>query len=217
MIAIIGPSIGSAQNPIEVRLQAGSGPSLTLPDALESTANSFFGKSSGGFRINLTADDIFGDTDGARQSSGASYALSLRASQLIWSHSDMDIMWDAVMSVGQAHYKLPDGADPLPEPISVRFDFVTLTPRLYTQFERPLRGSSVWGLRSGGGVEVSRTRVAITSALLDVHDTSTHATGFVFTDAYYGWDSSHNGQIAFGVQIAPDSTFAFNLGVSASY
>ncbi|MCF2903384.1 hypothetical protein L0666_00150 [Octadecabacter sp. CECT 8868] len=211
------PTVGSAQHPIELRLQAGSGPSLTLPDALESAANSFFGPTPVGGGFNLSADDIFGETDGARQSSGASYALSLQASQLIWSRPDMDIMWDAMLSVGQAYYRLPEGAGPLIDPISVRFDYVTLTPRLYSQIERPVGGSGVWGVRSGGGVEVSRTRVAITSALLDVRDTSIHATGFVFTDAYYGWDSSYNGQIAFGVQVTQDKTFALNLGVSAAY
>lgn len=211
------PGLAAAQAPIGIQVELGSGPSLSLPKALEGAVSDFFGPPQDRLGFALNATDVFGSTDGRIFTGGLSYAISLRFSQEVAHYAPASIGWDVTFSTGRATVDLPDGAPPFVDPISIRFDYVAIVPRVFSSTEGTWSNIGTIGARFGVGSELTRVKTHITSALLDVNSERFLRTDFAFLEGYYQpefWDAT---ELTLGVSYAANKSIAFDFGAAYAF
>lgn len=90
------------------------------------------------------------------------------------------VWWAGTVAIGQNSYELPQGMGVLTDPTQIDVYNLTIQPELSISRKFNLGGIDVSG-GTGLGWQISRNRVTVQSALLDVTSNSTNAEPYVFT------------------------------------
>ncbi|MEO1551246.1 MAG: hypothetical protein AAFR93_12585 [Pseudomonadota bacterium] len=125
----------------------------------------------------LTSDDLF-DFDATPYERGDAIALTI-ARRWDQPMGGPAVLWAEVGgNAARLRYRLPEGLGILKDPIDLRINALGGTASFGLAVEGG--GDPVQGrLHFGAGVSVARVRTSVTSALLDVHDTSFVSEPFV--------------------------------------
>lgn len=208
-----------------VSLTVGQDDAFFIPPSLEATAEQFFRPKTGAAKTGSLFVDIDGDTlsHGSKtpysQSHSLQTRLSGRAELPLGRHVSLD--GGVTLAKGKSKYLLPVGAGVLIDPITIKFQTTSaeLEAGFSWRFDATDRLSTRFEL--GGGGSVARTRTHITSALLDVENTSNSKAGFIYTGVgvRLGQGSPHNPALSLNsrVKYYPRMGVSFQTGVSLEY
>lgn len=213
LVWVLWASFGMAQSRLAYSLEVGTGPSLSLIESLDQAAIGFFGEPTGDSIVQILRSDVFGSSNGPRQTGGSSVAGTLRVTQAVWSSRMLSLNWDAAFSIGRAKYVLPDGAGPFIQPITVDFEYYAVTPRVFGQFDY---GAGFSG-RAGLGLERMWVDTAITSKVLDIRDSGVFQTAFVFSEIQYRYNETSPGLVSLGIQYGANDSFALALALGVGF
>jgi len=172
-----------ASGPLKTSLSLGIGQAdaYYISPALEATAAQFFGPSTGNGGLVDIDKDTLSSSSSTPYRKTHTYQLRLTGQAELPLGTYLSLTGGLTLAKGRSRYLLPKGAGVLSDPITIRFDTTTAEVETGLAWQFNKIGRLATKLELGGGASFGRTRTAINSALLNVHNTSSSRAGFIYT------------------------------------
>lgn len=208
-VASLLPSSAAAGDSGTWSLRFGSSPFHFHEKSFDNAVVSFFGPSDSSGFLNLSGEDLI--------SSGSSVKVSPRLPvglRLSWrkplARGKIRPFVEAGGSFGSATYFLPEGARPFIDPITVKVS--SFSADLQLGVEASVRAVD---LSAGGGISLTHAQTSIRSALLNVRDSTTFKTPFLFTNA--SWSPTPGFSVSLGAMWTKDNKWEPTWGGSWAF
>ncbi len=206
-----------AQEPLDLRFNAGIGPGLSLPDALEDLVLTFIGPSPDTTFFRRSTGPVFGEIGNIPVSNSRSLAVSFEVSQVLARRSDWTLSWDLTGALGNSSFTLPQGVGPFSDPAQIKMRYAAVTPRVFGQLPPFSTHYGTWGARFGAGSEIILVDTNVTSDLLDIDHQGWYHTNFVFSDLSLRFGPNERNDITAGIQVGDNETLALMLTSGISF